>query len=553
MLFALILYSGSLLPLTQASVAESPKNAKGTPPPCTVSGQVVSAADATPLRSVRVVLVSEQRQERTTLQTFSATSDGEGRFTFKSIPPGRYQFFASHAGYVKEAYQSNGSEKGALLSLRAGQEIREVLFRMTRAAVVTGRVTDEDGEPMENIQVVALRRPTEDEIEQYWWLRQKQLTPAAAVQTDDRGEFRLFDLKPGEYFVRAEDQFFPSNSVDFSNDWTIRESMGSQYAPVFYPGVTQLSQAQAVAATAGAEIEADFILRHTKMVEVSGKVVGIDGKPPVNAYVMLREFQSPDFFGHGAEVDKNGEFKLRGVPPGSYVLMAQQQSNSENGAGYQAQQKIELGEDNVDSITLVLGRGTKIFGHILTSGSMLPEALSLSLEPRDADLFGGWARVKKDGSFEILDVADGSFTLDIGGLGEGYYVQSARAGRDDILTNGLQVDKEKGLGTIQIVIAKATAQLQGSVLQDGAPLVGARVRITPVPETAYNRMSAHTTSTDQTGRFTFPAIGPGKYKVEAKTSTQDGRKPAASEPLTVTLSENEHKEVNLTVLSPDTP
>jgi Carboxypeptidase regulatory-like domain len=551
MLLALILYTSTLLPLMQASVAGVPKAPKKTPPLCTVSGRVVTAADAIPLKSARVVLISEQKQDSATTRAFAATSDGEGRFTIKDVPAGRYQFFASHTGYVNQPYQSNGTEKGALLSLRAGQQIKDVLFRMIPAAVITGRITDEDGEPMESIQVVALQRPTEEQLEDNSWLQGGQLTPADGVQTDDRGEFRLFGLKPGEYFVRAEGELSQNNFGFLSNDLEARLLLGSQYAPVYYPGVTQLSQAETVMASPGAEVEANFTLRRTRMVEISGKVIGPDGKPPTNAYVTIIEPKSLDFnFNHGTSPDKNGDFKLKGIPPGSYVLIAEQQRDFEGSGEYHAQQNIEVGEDNMDSVTLVLGRGTKISGQVmLNRGSNQAERMSVNFFSRDADLFGGSARVKKDGSFEMLDVADGTYALDVDGLEEGYYVQSARAGRDDILTNGLQVDKEKGVGAIQIVIGKATARLEGLVSEDGAPLVGARVRITPVPETPYNRVSAHSTTTDQSGRFIFAAIGPGKYKIVAKSLLQNGGTSVSSEPQGFTVSDNENKEIDLTVPS----
>jgi hypothetical protein len=97
--------------------------------------------------------MSEQKPQRGP-RIFAATSDSDGRFTIKSVPAGRYQFFASHTGYVNQQYQSSGAEKGAVLALRSGQEIKDVLFRMILAAVATGRVTDEDGKAMENIQIV---------------------------------------------------------------------------------------------------------------------------------------------------------------------------------------------------------------------------------------------------------------------------------------------------------------------------------------------------------------------------------------------------------------
>ena len=550
MLFALLVYLGTLIPLPQAAATAAKTNEK-TPPPCTVSGRVVTAADAAPLKSAQILLASE-RQEQGTPQAYTAKSDADGRFTIKDVPAGRYQFFASHAGFVNQPYQASPGEKSAILALRSGQEIKDVLFRMIPAAVVTGRVTDEDGEAMEHTLVLALRRPSEDETEDFPWLQHRELGPAAVAQTDDRGEFRLFGLRPGTYFIRAEDDPSELPGDAFSNQWRIRASIGSRYAPIYYPGVAQLSQAQPVTVSPGAEATADFILRHTKMIELSGRVIGVDGKPATDASVFLTEPQSPAFYSsHDSDVNTKGEFKLRGVPPGSYVLQAQQTSSSDQ--NYRAQQNIEVGEDNIDSVTLVLGRGVKVSGHVtVATGAVSMEHLSISLQVSDADyLLAPWAHVKNDGSFEMVGVPEGTLKLEVFGLGEEYYVQSARSGRQDVLNNGLEVDSEKGFGLLQVVLSNSGAHLEGTVTQDEAPVVGVRVRVTPVPETAYNKMRAQSTTTDQSGHFTFSAVGPGKYKVVAKTTAQDGAKPAASDPQSVSLSENEHKEIALTLKSLD--
>jgi hypothetical protein len=125
---------------------------------------------------------------------YAATSD---------VPAGRYRFLATRTGYVDQHYQSTGDDTGAVLALQAGQEVKDVLFRMTLAAVFTGRVNDEDGETMALIQVVALRRPPDEEVEDRKDSpsRGQELRPAGMAQTDDRGQYRIFGLKAGEYYI----------------------------------------------------------------------------------------------------------------------------------------------------------------------------------------------------------------------------------------------------------------------------------------------------------------------------------------------------------------
>ncbi|MCU1271775.1 MAG: hypothetical protein JWN74_3069 [Acidobacteriaceae bacterium] len=84
---------------------------------------------------------------------------------------------------------------------------------MTLASVVTGRVNDEDGDPMSLIQVVALRKPGSEELEEEeeggFHSRHAELVSTGVAQTDDRGQYRVFGLKAGEYYIKAIDEYQP--------------------------------------------------------------------------------------------------------------------------------------------------------------------------------------------------------------------------------------------------------------------------------------------------------------------------------------------------------
>jgi protocatechuate 3,4-dioxygenase beta subunit len=520
---------------------------------CTVSGRVVTAADGVPLKSSRVALMPEHEGRKSS--TYAATSDGAGRFTIKDVPAGRYRFFAAHSGYVDQHYQSTGGESDPIFTLRAGQEVKDVLFRMTPAAVITGRINDEDGDPMVQIKVIALRAPTEEDLEdeEDRPSQNRDLSPAGLAQTDDRGQYRIFGLKPGEYYVEAVDEYEPVFHMTFGNEWELREALGSQYAPVYYPGVTQVGQAEAVLIAPGEDAQVDLVLKRVKTVEVSGHVIGADGKPATDAYVYLEELAADYGVSHGGEADVKGEFKIKGVAPGSYILHAGQRLSDD--AHYHARQQIEVGSDNLSSITLALGRGASFDGRVETSGSGTTQLdrIYLSLHSHDSEIGGAWARVKKDGTFQLLDVPDGTFAFSIGGLDEGWYVKSVRLGPDNLLADGLSVEKGAGGGTIRIVVTKGGAELEGTVTQDDKPLIGARVRITPDPETPYNHMLRSRATTDQGGHFSVIGLAPGQYRVVAKASVTSGGNTLASDPKGVSVTERDHKTIDLTIPSPPTP
>ena len=55
-------------------------------------------------------------------------------------------------------------------------------------------------------------------------------------QTDDRGLYRIFGLRPGEYYIRASDKDEPTHGV-FSTDseFRVQHYLGSEYTPTYFP------------------------------------------------------------------------------------------------------------------------------------------------------------------------------------------------------------------------------------------------------------------------------------------------------------------------------
>lgn len=549
MFSALFSVAAALVLLPLFSSAQYANPAQKLPPPCTVSGRVVTAAEGTPLKSSRVALIPERKTSES--QVYATVSDSTGRFIIKNIPAGRYRFLASHTGYVDLPYQSSGGDTGAVLALHAGQEVKDVLFRMTLSGVITGRVNDEDGEPMALIQVLALRRPTNEELEDPerspWGGH--ELQPAGLSQTDDRGQYRIFGLKPGEYYIKAIDEYDPTYPMATDSEMEVRKALGSQYAPVYYPGVMQMGQAQTVSLTAGEESQADFIMRRTHTVDISGRVIGADGKP-ADAFLYLEDLAAAEFgVSHTTETDIKGEFKMKGVAPGSYTLHAQQHSSED--AIYHANQKIEVGSDNIDSITLAMGRGVNVSGRIEVSGrgTVQLERIYINLISSEGQTTDAWGDVKKDGTFHLLDVPEGTYAVSVHGLDQTWHVKSVRLGTDDVLAKGLEIEKGQASGTIQIAVSNSGAELTGSVVQDDKPVVGARVRINPDPQTRYNRLLSRTTNTDQGGRFSFSGLTPGQYLVTAKIAGE-AQANASSDLKSVDLSENDHSNIDLTIPPP---
>jgi hypothetical protein len=121
-------------------------------------------------------------------------ADAEGQFAFRDLPPGRFTITASKAGYVDGSYgrlRPNGPTQS--VELVADQHVSDADIPLWRYAAITGRVTDESGDPIVNATVRVLRRAMV--------AGRRQLVTGATDTTDDRGTYRISSLEPGDYVV----------------------------------------------------------------------------------------------------------------------------------------------------------------------------------------------------------------------------------------------------------------------------------------------------------------------------------------------------------------
>jgi hypothetical protein len=118
------------------------------------------------------------------------------KLSIPELPAGRYTLTAARTGYVTLSYgQRRPFQSGTPLQLTESESLTGIEIRLPRGSVVAGRVFDELGDPMPGIAVRALR---------YQYVQgTRQLVPAGLGQSDDRGEYRIWGLNPGEYFVSA--------------------------------------------------------------------------------------------------------------------------------------------------------------------------------------------------------------------------------------------------------------------------------------------------------------------------------------------------------------
>ena len=174
---------------------------------CRIAGVVVKLAGSEPLNKVHVRL--QNADDRT--RSVTVTTDTSGHFALPGIDPGRYHLSATRLNYVTVEYgQRKPGGPGAIMTLHAGQEMKDLVFRMIPSAVIAGHITDEDGEPLPRVHVSAQRESYEK--------GKRRLTPTTSAETDDLGAYRLYGLAPGRYFISAVYNSWAQSGFDLSGD-----------------------------------------------------------------------------------------------------------------------------------------------------------------------------------------------------------------------------------------------------------------------------------------------------------------------------------------------
>lgn len=474
---------------------------------CAVSGIVVRLGTSEPLKSAYIRLALQGERGGTSL---GATTDASGKFFFRNVEPGRYRMTVARNGYVTQEYgQRSPNDPGAILSLTSGQSVQDLLFRMIPAAVISGHIQDEDGESLPWVQVLALREAYVN--------GKRELVSQTTVSTNDLGEYRLFNLRPGRYFVRASYQ--PGVSMTgYMQFMTIQAESSGGYAPTYYPGTSDPAKAATITVKSGEEARSvDFILRQVPVFKVRGRVfnavTGRQGEDVSLELVPRKRRLTWKFSNLGTSADKQGSFEIRDVVPGSYNLIA---SWSDEGKSYMARQPVEVVATDVEGFQVTITPGVEVNGHLSWEGkpSLSERELIISLVSTDVEgYFGDQAKVLPEGSFAYKNVPEGTYRIYFWGATQDCFVQSARYGSSEALADGFTLRRGSD-ATLEVTVSSRGARIEGVVKRsDELPATGVWVALVPDDARRSQEWLYKSATTDQYGRFVLRGIVPGEYKL----------------------------------------
>lgn len=435
-----------------------------------------------------------------------AVSDGNGRWQLSGIPQGTYLLSASKAGYAPSAFgQKRQWEPGTPLSI-GGPKIELPDLILVRAGAITGVVVDADGEPVMDATVAAMKRS--------FLQGSERLIPMGRVAaTDDLGQFRVFGLPAGEYYLTA--------SV---KGGVAAAAQSGGYAPTYYPGSADFAEAQAVRVRASAVVgPLSVTLVNVRTARVSGAAIGSDGKPIAGGVVALLQRVGglvPGVF--GGQTAGDGRFSIAGVPPGTYVISA---TTPPTASPESAWARVTVDGDPVE-VHLAAAPPATISGSVTSdTGEPVPPHLASQLRvlaiPADLEeadhsshSIGGSANVGADFSF-AMTVRPGRWIIRVSAAAATEWrVQSVRLSSGDVSDDGLRVDPRQTIGDLAVILTRQPLQIRGSTVNAAGNPVGGQTVLVFSANREQRGIGTRRTSiamSDDTGSFSVAGLPSGQY------------------------------------------
>jgi protocatechuate 3,4-dioxygenase beta subunit len=437
-------------------------------------------------------------------QSASASTNAEGQFSVEGLTPGEYLISASRSGYV------NPRGIGASLPRQRvvvgpGQRIDDLKIRLAPGAIVSGRVTDGAGKPLRGVSVQAMKRSYRQ--------GHSELADVSSVSTNDAGEYRMADLTRGEYYLRAS----------YSHPPAPKKESDETYVPLYYPGTSDPAHAVPLTVREGEQLAGiDMHIAPVRTFNVKGRAMnGVTALPAKGSRVALVGDQGKLTFSPvQSATGATGTFEFRGIPPGSYILAAEQPATGPHGKALWARVAVQVSDVNVEDVEAVVSPGVEISGRVRADGKAAVDLtrMSVELELRDASAAvlmpdAPSASVSADGTFLLHQVPEGSYDLNVFPVPSGFYLSANGA---DVLEAGLTVGHGYAPPALDLILTPALGRIDGTVSNsDESPVAGALVLLVPGGARRSQRLYYRRAITDQSGRFAMQKVAPGDYRLFA--------------------------------------
>jgi hypothetical protein len=481
-----------------------------------VAGIIIDAATALPVPHAEVFLSGEDSEDSIVI------SGEDGRFVFTDVPPGKYPLAASAPRYLRESFNQHGSLSTAMV-VGPGLDCEHIVFRLHRQAVITGRITDERGEPIRFAQVMLFGNS-------YQLGNRREKSMSGSAQSNDLGEYRFASLRAGSYSIavvahpwyqRSQFHFAkpsgPNEQFVFASNRYRRfgastgtsstdPALDVDYPLTFYPGVTDGLAASEIALLPGDTVEADIQLQAVPNVHIRVRNLPADSQSPPSIDVRQNLFGSvalpvPNI---SAEISP-GEYEIAGLAPGnlsvSVAAGGPQLSFARNVLGNFADGQ-SLDVNAASPSASITGRV------IFPPGEAVPPQAGITLfnEPSQSV----FALIQKDGTFSMPSVPPGNYKIAVNmnvQLGTFVDVTSVVGAATDGRTITLS---SAGDVQLKVRVSHGLAQLSGFARLNNQPSPGVMVLLVPASGRNLDD-DVRIDQSDSDGSFSLSQVRPGNY------------------------------------------
>jgi len=421
-----------------------------------IRGHVFDGATGQPLRKAQIRATSPELRDNRLAMT-----DANGAYEFKDLAAGRYSLSASKGSFVGLSYgQTRPFEPGKLIEVHNAQLLDKVDFSLPRGAVITGRVVDEFGEPVAEVQVAAMRAI-------YAQGRRQMTTAGRTGMTNDIGEFRLYALPPGQYVISATYRAVNLGLNEVSND-------RSGYAPTYYPGTANSAEAQRITIGVGQKVsDLNIALSPTRMARISGTAVDSEGKPISNGILMMIQLSGSSIMNlsTGGQMRPDGTFTIGNVAPGDYTLRVQPASGLRGTPTTELlQMDISVAGEDINDLRVVGVKPSKVSGRIIPAPSQASNpnfsVIQLFATPVVPQPLAGGAptRVNDDGTFE-MSVPPGRANIRMNPTGPfaNSRIKSVRLNGVEVIDTGIEFKSNEDVTGLEIELTTQLSSVNGVV------------------------------------------------------------------------------------------
>ncbi len=495
-----------------------------------ISGRVLSAVDGHGIANATVTLQQStnaetggrqpRRNNNQDAATASVRTDAEGRYRL-AAPAGKYSLRASAAGYLSAAYQQHEGFSTAIV-LGAGLPADALELVLTPSAVISGRVLDEAGDPVQHAQLALYREipgsgleAVETDSVEGGSQRVQRVRSATA---NDDGSFEFAGVAPGRFFLSASGapwyathpRMEQENAL-YSYRSAIDPALDVAYPELFYPSSTDSAGAAPIVIKGGERIAANFTMQPERALTLTMRMPGGDGPNRVFPQLMRSVFGTTEPVQFQMSGQSGQNVVLTGLAPGRYTM----QTFSPGNRLPQMDGTVDLtgGSTSIDLPPAGAGENATVHATLHTlNGAELPSEIQLNLRSMQAaTLRPGVLSERTNGTNEVtlasVPPGDYRFTLfsdrrvlNVTGL----TVNGKRSSSETLRISG------KGNVAVDLTVTTYAPALEGFVQRDGKPVPGSMVVLVPAGADGSLQLYRRDQS-DLDGSFHLNNVVPGNY------------------------------------------